>query len=313
MKFRKLGQSDLNMSVITLGTWGMGGDFWGKVDDEQSIATIQAALDAGITTIDTAPAYGRGHSEELIGKAIKGRRREDIILATKVGIDIHHNKEHICTPETIAQEIEESLQRLGTDYIDLYQVHWPDDKVPFEETFGELETMRKQGKIRYIGVSNFSVEQTEEASKYCQIVSTQPQYSLLVREIEKELLPYCVEKNIGILSYGSIGAGALTGKFKEKPVFKEDDERASFYTFFQEQNWPRTKKMIDTLEEIASGHGKPTVHAAINWVLKQKGITVALVGARTPEQVRMNAQAAEWELTDEENAKIEAAYAKIFE
>lgn len=119
MKFRKLGQSDLNLSVITLGTWGMGGDFWGKADDAQSIATIQAALDAGITTIDTAPAYGRGHSEELIGKAIKGRRRGDIILATKVGIDIHHNKEHICTPETIAQEIEESLQRLGTDYIDL--------------------------------------------------------------------------------------------------------------------------------------------------------------------------------------------------
>ena len=213
----------------------------------------------------------------------------------------------------IRQELETSLKRLKTDYIDLYQVHWPDDKVPFEETFGELENMRKQGKIRYIGVSNFSVEQTEEASKYCQIVSTQPQYSLLVRDIEKDILPYCVEKNIGILSYGSIGAGALTGKFKEKPVFKEDDERASFYTFFQEQNWPKTKQMIDTLEEIAASHGKPTVHAAINWVLQQKGIPVALVGARTPEQVRMNAQAADWELTDEENAKILQAYDRIFE
>ena len=306
MTFRKLGQSDLNCSVIGLGTWGMAGSFWGKVDDDQSIATIRAGLEAGINLIDTAPVYGDGHSEEVVGKALEGLKREDIVLATKCG-------RFTCETEKIRQELETSLKRLKTDYIDLYQVHWPDDKVPFEETFGELENMRKQGKIRYIGVSNFSVEQTEEASKYCQIVSTQPQYSLLVRDIEKDILPYCVEKNIGILSYGSIGAGALTGKFKEKPVFKEDDERASFYTFFQEQNWPKTKQMIDTLEEIAASHGKPTVHAAINWVLKQKGISVALVGARTPEQVRMNAQAADWELTDEENAKILQAYDKIFE
>ncbi len=306
MNFRKLGQSDLNCSVIGLGTWGMAGSFWGKVDDDQSIATIRAGLEAGINLIDTAPVYGDGHSEEVVGKALEGLKREDIVLATKCG-------RFTCETEKIRQELETSLKRLKTDYIDLYQVHWPDDKVPFEETFGELENMRKQGKIRYIGVSNFSVEQTEEASKYCQIVSTQPQYSLLVRDIEKDILPYCVEKNIGILSYGSIGAGALTGKFKEKPVFKEDDERASFYTFFQEQNWPKTKQMIDTLEEIAASHGKPTVHAAINWVLKQKGISVALVGARTPEQVRMNAQAADWELTDEENAKILQAYDRIFE
>ena len=306
MKFRKLGQSDLNCSVIGLGTWGMAGSFWGKVDDDQSIATIRAGLEAGINLIDTAPVYGDGHSEEVVGRALEGLKREDIVLATKCG-------RFTCETEKIRQELETSLKRLKTDYIDLYQVHWPDDKVPFEETFGELENMRKQGKIRYIGVSNFSVEQTEEASKYCQIVSTQPQYSLLVRDIEKDILPYCVEKNIGILSYGSIGAGALTGKFKEKPVFKEDDERAAFYTFFQEQNWPKTKQMIDTLEEIAASHGKPTVHAAINWVLKQKGISVALVGARTPEQVRMNAQAADWELTDEENAKILQAYDRIFE
>ena len=312
MKFRKLGKSDLNMSVITLGTWGMGGDFWGKVDDDQSIATIQAALDAGITTIDTAPAYGKGHSEEIIGKAIKGRKREDIILATKVGIDFRHNKKHICTPETIAREIEESLQRLDTDYIDLYQVHWPDLETPMEQTFTALNKVRESGKARYIGVSNFSPEQMDEAAKYCPIVSVQPPYSLLKREIEKDVLPYCIEHDMGVLSYGSIGAGALTGKFKERPTFEDGDKRGEFYEFFNEQNWPKTKAMIDTLEEIASSHGKPTVHAAINWVLKQKGITVALVGARTPEQVIMNAQAAEWELTDEENAKIEAAYAKIF-
>ena len=202
MKFRKLGQSDLNCSVIGLGTWGMAGSFWGKVDDDQSIATIRAGLEAGINLIDTAPVYGDGHSEEVVGRALEGLKREDIVLATKCG-------RFTCETEKIRQELETSQKRLKTDYIDLYQVHWPDDKVPFEETFGELENMRKQGKIRYIGVSNFSVEQTEEASKYCQIVSTQPQYSLLVRDIERIFCPTVWKKNIGILSYGSIGAGGI--------------------------------------------------------------------------------------------------------
>ena len=312
MYFRKLGNSDLNMSVITLGTWGMGGDFWGKVDDELSIATIQAGLDAGITTIDTAPCYGAGHSEEVVGKAIKGRKREDIILATKVGLDIYNDNRRDSSAKKIQVEVEESLTRLGTDYIDLYQVHWPDDKVPFEQTFGELAKMQKEGKIRYIGVSNFSPAQTEEAAQYCQIVSTQPQYSLLIRQIEEDLLPYCREKEIGVLSYGSIAGGALSGKYKDRPVLAENDERASFYEFFREENWAYTRAMLDVLEEIAQAHGRPTVQAAINWVLKQPGITVALVGAKTPEQAVMNAQAADWALTDEENAKIEAAYQKIF-
>ena len=313
MYFRKLGNSDLNMSVITLGTWGMGGDFWGKVDDELSIATIQAGLDAGITTIDTAPCYGAGHSEEVVGKAIKGRKREDIILATKVGLDIYNDNRRDSSAKKIQAEVEESLTRLGTDYIDLYQVHWPDTETPFEETFTKLNELRESGKVRYIGVSNFSCEQMDEAAKYCPIVSAQPPYSLLKRDIEKDIMPYCIEHGMGMLSYGSIGAGALTGKFKERPTFGDGDKRGEFYEFFNEENWPKTQAMIDTLTEIAASHGKPTVHAAINWVLKQKGITVALVGARTPEQVVMNAQAADWELSDEENAKIEAAYAKIFE
>ncbi|MFR6344927.1 MAG: aldo/keto reductase [Christensenellales bacterium] len=166
--------------------------------------------------------------------------------------------------------------------------------------------------MRYIGVSNFSPAQTEEAAQYCQIVSTQPQYSLLIRQIEEDLLPYCREKEIGVLSYGSIAGGALSGKYKDRPVLAENDERASFYEFFREENWAYTRAMLDVLEEIAQAHGRPTVQAAINWVLKQPGITVALVGAKTPEQAVMNVQAADWALTDEENAKIEAAYQKIF-
>ncbi len=314
MFLRTLGNSDLQCSVIGLGTWGMGGDYWGAVDDEKSIATIQAGLDAGINLIDTAPAYGKGHSEEMIGKAIKGRKREDYLIATKCGLDIttpHNPKDS--RPEKLRQEVDASLQRMGLSYIDLYQVHWPDLNHPLEDAFVELDKIRKSGKVRHIGVSNFDPKQMDEASQYCPLVSLQPPYSLLKREIEEEILPYCIEKNLGVLSYGSIGAGALTGKFKERPVFEQGDRRGNFYKFFNEENWPKTAAMIEVLKAIAEEHQKPTVHVAINWVLKQKGVTVALVGARTPEQVVMNAEAGSWSLSDAENARIEAAYAKIFE
>ena len=308
MLFRKLGSSDLNCSVVALGTWSMGGDFWGKSDDDASIETIRTGLDAGINTIDTAPVYGNGHSEEIVGKAIKGRKREDIIIATKCGIDIVGKTGRNSSPELLYKEIDASLKRLGTDYVDLYQVHWPDPNTPLEETFTALSKIVESGKVRYVGVSNYSPEQMEEASKYCDIVSLQPPYSLLQREIEDEILPYCIEKGIGVLSYGSIGAGALTGKFKTRPIFNDDDRRDKFYDFFSEENWPKTAALVDVLREIADSRGKPVVHVAINWVLKQEGITVALVGARTPEQAIMNAEAGEWSLSDEENKIINDAY-----
>jgi aryl-alcohol dehydrogenase-like predicted oxidoreductase len=290
----------------------MGGDFWGKSDDDASIDTIRASLDAGINTIDTAPVYGNGHSEEIVGKAIKGRKREDIIIATKCGIDIVGKTGRNSSPELLYKEIDASLKRLGTDYVDLYQVHWPDPNTPLEETFTALSKIVESGKVRYVGVSNYSPEQMEEASKYCEIVSLQPPYSLLQREIEDEILPYCIEKGIGVLSYGSIGAGALTGKFKTRPIFNDDDRRDKFYDFFSEENWPKTAALVDVLREIADSRGKPVVHVAINWVLKQEGITVALVGARTPEQAIMNAGAGEWSLSDEENKMINDAYDRIF-
>jgi aryl-alcohol dehydrogenase-like predicted oxidoreductase len=311
MLYRKLGSSDLNCSVVALGTWSMGGDFWGKSDDDASIDTIRASLDAG-NTIDTAPVYGNGHSEEIVGKAIKGRKREDIIIATKCGIDIVGKTGRNSSPELLYKEIDASLKRLGTDYVDLYQVHWPDPNTPLEETFTALSKIVESGKVRYVGVSNYSPEQMEEASKYCEIVSLQPPYSLLQREIEDEILPYCIEKGIGVLSYGSIGAGALTGKFKTRPIFNDDDRRDKFYDFFSEENWPKTAALVDVLREIADSRGKPVVHVAINWVLKQEGITVALVGARTPEQAIMNAGAGEWSLSDEENKMINDAYDRIF-
>ena len=295
------------MDMVTLGSTGITVNKNGfgalpiqRISQEDAVYLARKAYRAGIRFFDTARAYT--DSEVKLGEAFDGIRTE-VYIATKTAAQ---------NAEDFWKDLHTSLTNLRTDYIDLYQVHWPDLDTPFEETFTELNKLREEGKARYIGVSNFSPEQIDEAAKYCPIVSAQPPYSLLKREIEKDVLPYCIEHDMGVLSYGSIGAGALTGKFKERPTFEDGDKRGEFYEFFNEQNWPKTKAMIDTLEEIASSHGKPTVHAAINWVLKQKGITVALVGARTPEQVIMNAQAAEWELTDEENAKIEAAYAKIF-
>jgi aryl-alcohol dehydrogenase-like predicted oxidoreductase len=245
-----------------------------------------------------------------VGSISKGEKQRYLSLG--IGIDIVGKTGRNSSPELLYKEIDASLKRLGTDYVDLYQVHWPDPNTPLEETFTALSKIVESGKVRYVGVSNYSPEQMEEASKYCEIVSLQPPYSLLQREIEDEILPYCIEKGIGVLSYGSIGAGALTGKFKTRPIFNDDDRRDKFYDFFSEENWPKTAALVDVLREIADSRGKPVVHVAINWVLKQEGITVALVGARTPEQAIMNAGAGEWSLSDEENKMINDAYDRIF-
>ena len=312
MIYRKLGNSDLNCSVIGLGTWAMGGDSYGKVDDDVSVKTILAAVDAGINLIDTAQPYGCGHSEEVVGRAVKQLDRSKIIVATKFGSYKYPETGYYRdgSVKMLRKGLEDSLRHLNTDYIDLFQCHWPCTNVPFEETFTEIEKMRQEGKIRVVGVSNFTPEQMDEANQYCKISSLQPPYSLLDRGFETELEGYCLKNNIGVLSYGSIGAGVLTGKYKERPVFPKGDTRndSGFYkNCYSEENWPHTAALVDVLREVAEARGVPTVHAAINWVLANPSMTVALVGAKTPEQVRMNAAAGSWELTAEEKAKIDKA------
>lgn len=315
MRMNRLGNSDLIVSAVGAGTWAMGGDFFGATDDKKCVDSLCASLDHGVNLIDTAPIYGRGHSEELVGKAIKGRR-DKVVLATKVGLayGAHPNggKGRCLKPEGIAWEIEQSLRRLGTDYIDLYQIHWPDADTPIEESMEALLKLQKQGKIRYIGVSNFDVPLLERTLGCGQIVSTQPQYSLLERDIEKDVLPFCREKNLGVLSYGSLGAGVLTGKFKEPPKPEEGDKRAGFYPFFEEPFWSKTQELLKTLREIADAHGKPVAHVSINWVSQQPGMTSALTGSKNVDQAIMNAEAGDWDLTAEELAAIDAAYDRIF-
>ena len=297
MRMNKLGNSDLIVSTVGAGTWAMGGDFFGAIEDQKCIDSLCASLDHGVNLIDTAPIYGRGHSEELVGKAIKGKDRSKIVLCTKVGLPFgdhpYAGTGRCLKKEGIMFEIDQSLRRLGTDYIDLYQIHWPDKNTEIEESMEALLKLQEMGKIRYIGVSNFDVP-------------------LLERDIEADVLPYCCEKNLGVLSYGSLAAGVLTGKFKEVPQAEKGDNRANFYPFFKEPMWSQTQELLKVLKAIADEHEKPITHVAINWVAQQKGMTCALTGSKNAEQAIMNAAAGDWDLSAAELKKIDDAYDSIF-
>lgn len=316
MRYKQLGKSDLKVSVMGLGTWAMGGCTWGDVDDAASVSTIRRAIDLGINLIDTAPVYGRGHSEEVVGKALQGRRQE-VVLATKCGLvwpeDNVDNVDTTLKAESIIREVEMSLKRLGTDYIDLYQMHYQDPHTPIEESMAALESLVKSGKVRYVGASNFDLKTLQEAIKYDVLVSYQPQFSLLYRD-DEAMLDFCEENQIGVLSYGSLSGGILSGKYKEKPTFAEqkNEQRAGFYRAFNEPMWSKSVQLLKVLQEIADGKGKPVGHVAINWVNQQSKVTTALVGARNIKQIEENAAAGNWELTAEEIKVINEAYAKYF-
>jgi len=290
----------------------MGDDFWGSVDDQESIRTIHAAIDNGISLVDTAPAYGNGHSEEVVGKAIKGRR-DRVVVATKVGIQKPGGKlQKNLSPDSVRQEIEDSLRRLGVESIDLYQIHWPDPKTPLEETLEVLLKAQEAGKFRYLGVSNFDTALMDKVRSITELASLQPPFSLMQRDIEDEILPYCHEHNIGVLSYGTLSGGILTGKFREYPTFEEGDQRAKFYPAFNPKTWDKVQNVVDALREIASERNVPVAQVAINWATAQPGMTCALVGAKKPEQAISNAAAGQWELSTAELERIQEAHAANF-
>jgi len=305
MKYRKIGNTDLEVSAIALGSWVFGGEGWGKeADDDESVRVIGRALDMNINFIDTAPIYGDGRAETVIGKAIQGKRK-DVIIATKCGLE-KKGRSIKCnlTAKFIREEIENSLRRLNVETIDLYQCHWPDKDTPFEETFGELNKIKEEGKIRYIGVSNFEKELLEEAVSIAPVVSDQVRYSVFDRGIEKELIPFCGRKEISILSYGSLGGGILTGKYKEPPVFEKSDVRSFFYRYYKEPFWSNGRAAISNLENIASERNVPTAQIAINWVLSRKEVAGCIIGCRTEQQLMSNIGAVNWELTPEELATL---------
>jgi aryl-alcohol dehydrogenase-like predicted oxidoreductase len=300
MEQRKLGKSEIEITPIIMGTWQAGKKMWAGIEDTETIKAIRTAFDCGITTIDTAEVYGDGHSEQIVAKALSDVR-DQVIYATKVFSN--HLKY-----EQVIEACNNSLKNLQTDYIDLYQIHWPagtwnSEIVPIEETMKALNYLKQQGKIRSIGVSNFSRTQLEEACQYGQIDSLQPPYSLFWRHIEKETLPYCVENNISILAYSSLAQGILTGKFGVNPQFEENDHRAK-NKLFQPQHWPRVQKALSELRPFADKYDCTLGQLAIAWLIAQPN-TNAIVGARNAEQVKGNGQASRLKISEEDLAKID--------
>ncbi len=294
MDKRQLGRNGPDVSVIAFGAWPIGGGL-GNVPEERGIAAVRAALEAGMTFIDTAEGYQT--SENVVGKAIKGRR-DEAFLATKLsGSD--HSAEHI------NDAIENSLRALGTDYIDLYQLHSPSPAWPIAQTMENLARLKEAGKIRYIGVSNFSPEQTREAMDYGAIHSSQPRYNMMWRDLEDDVLPYCLENGIGVIPHSVLAKGILGGKHKPGHRFAPDDERRLF-NFFRGDLFERAHAVAERLDGWARDQGRDIVQLAIAWVLANPAVSSALVGAKSPEQALHNAKAADWRLTPADLDEIES-------
>jgi len=296
-------------SRIALGTWAIGGWMWGGTDEKECIRTIHAALDYGINLIDTAPIYGYGRSEEIVGEALRQHGdREKVMLATKVGLDWTNGKiERNSTRQRILQEFQDSLRRLQTDYIDIYQVHWPDPLVPIEETALTLRELYEQEKVRAIGVSNFSPEQMVRFENVAPLQTIQPPYNLFEREIERDVLPYAREYSKTTLAYSALCRGLLSGAMNANRRFAKDDMRKTTDPKFQQPHFAEYLGATDRLDAFARERfGKRVIHLAVRWLLDQPGVSVALWGARHPEQLAPIAEVSGWSLTKSDFAAIDA-------
>ncbi len=316
MKKRQLGWTELNFTTIGLGTWAIGGSgwqfSWGAQDDEESIKTIHRALDDGINWIDTAPAYGLGHSETVVGKALKGMSKKPFVATKCARVwDENKNLSYNLKREGIRREVEASLRRLQTDVIDLYQIHWNKPDEDIEEGWSTVAELIKEGKVRYGGVSNFTLGQLKRIIPIHPLASLQPPYSMLVREIENELLPFCAANKIGVICYSPMVKGLLTGKFSRERILKLDpeDHRARDPQF-QEPEISINLKLVEGLESIAAQHGRTVAQLAIAWVLRRQEVTAAIVGGRHPEQVDEIALAEDWHLSEKDIDAVEELLAE---
>jgi aryl-alcohol dehydrogenase-like predicted oxidoreductase len=311
MRTRQLGKSDLHITPIGIGAWAMGGGdwafSWGPQDDDQSIAAIHAALDAGINWIDTAAVYGLGHSEEVVAKALAGRANRPYIFA-KCSRVWNEKREigHSLKAESIRRELEASLRRLKVDVIDLYQIHWPEPDEDVEEGWRTLAELKKEGKVRHIGVSNFNVTQMQRAEKTAPITSLQPNYNIVTRDIEKEILPYCREHNTGVIVYAPMKSGLLTGKMTRERIasLPKDDFRPRTPNF-REPLLTRNLGLVEVLRKIGTQHGHTAGEVAIAWTLRDPVVTGAIVGMRSAEQATQIVRSAEFRLGPDEVREIE--------
>ncbi|MBE7552044.1 MAG: aldo/keto reductase [Anaerolineales bacterium] len=317
MQTRQLGYSDLHLTTIGLGAWAIGGGGWiygwGSQDDADSIAAIRRALDLGINWVDTAAVYGAGHSEEVVGQALAGRR-DGVIVATKCGRIMESLTDQPygrLTADSVRREAEASLRRLKMEVIDLYQIHWPDPDEEIEEGWGAIADLIREGKVRYGGVSNFSVAQLQRIQPIHPVASVQPPYSMLRRGVEEELLAYCAANKIGVIVYSPMQAGLLTGKMTRERIanMPADDWRAR-NELFQEPQLSANLELVEALRPIAARQGRTVAQLAIAWVLRRPEVTAAIVGARNPAQIEETAPAGDWRLSAEEVAQIDALLAK---
>jgi len=316
MEYRQLGQTDLKLSAITFGAWAIGGWMWGGTDKKDAIEAIKASYYLGVTSIDTAPVYGQGLSEEIVGEALKDIPREKVQLLTKFGMRWDEKKGNFAFKsedndgkpldiykyagkESIVKECEDSLRRLRTEYIDLYQIHWPDITTPVEETMEAVAALIKQGKVRAAGVSNYDTNLMKEAEKTISLASNQVPYSMVERSIEKELVPYCIQNHKSIIAYSPLQRGLLTGKIKPGHQFASGDHRPGT-KFYKPENISRINAMLDKLEPLVKNKRASLSQLVIRWTIEQPGITIALVGARNKEQAIQNAKAIDVTLSAEE-------------
>lgn len=310
MQRRQLGYTDLKLTTVGLGTWAMGGPWqfgWGPQDDGEAIAAVLEALEQEINWIDTAPIYGCGHSEELVGKALK-RTSQKPFIATKCGLLWNDKREKVsCLKgKSIREECHASLKRIGVEVIDLYQMHWPEPEEDVEQAWETIAQLAEEGKVRYIGVSNFNVEQIKRVQKIAPVASLQPPYNMLHREVEDELLGYCAENNIGVIVYSPMCRGLLTGKFSQERLagLPLDDHRRRKPDFHDPQ-FTATLQLVEQLRPIAERNGRTPAQLAISWVLRRSEVTAAIVGARRPDQIKETTKAGDWKLTIEDIEQIE--------
>ncbi len=324
-----LGASPLTVSRVILGAWSFGGWYWGGADDTASCDALRAAVDAGITSIDTAPVYGFGRSEEVVGRAIQGIR-DRVQVLTKIGLrwDTEEGAHFFDTvdpegrawritrnlrPDSVRWEVEQSLRRLGIEHIDLIQCHWPDPSTPIADTMGALRMLHAEGKVGAVGVSNFSTEQMDEARTALgdvPLASDQPRYSLLHREVESTVLPYCLRNDVGVIVYSPMGRGILTGRVSMDRSFPEGDGRRDD-PLYHPENRAKVLGALDEIADIAASHNITLANLAVAWVLHQEGVTAALVGARTPDQARENARAMDVRFSADELSRLRTVFSAV--
>ena len=312
MRYKLFGNTGMEVSEMALGTWGIGGAGWDDRPEEMRLDAIRAAVELGVNFIDTAPAYNAGAAEKLVGQAIHTMGcREKVFIATKCGNEFIDGQYVRCgRPENILRECEESLQNLQTDYIDLYLIHWPDERVHFSETMGAINELKAQGKVRHVGVSNFSREQIEQAGQHCPIEAIQVQYSMVARDNEP-LMKWAAARGMGVMTYGSLGGGILSGAIRQARVYDPMDSRSRFYKHFQEPMFSRIMELLKVMDGMSAARGgTPLSQFALNWAARKDFVSTCIVGAQSRPRVAENTAAFDWSLTADEAAALDAAIAR---